>query len=465
MSDKQKTIQKEVSIKGKGLHTGKEVELTFKPAAENFGYKFQRIDLENKPFITPVIENVVETARGTTIQENGAKVYTVEHVLAAIYGLQIDNILIELSGEEVPILDGSSAIFVQKLIEAQIVEQEAERKYYEIRKNFVYTDAEKNIEIIVIPDTKLNISLVIDYESENVLSQHACLENLEDFSKEIAQARTFVFLSDLKGLYENNLIKGGALENAVVMLDKRVEQKEVDDLAKMLGEKTRNIADIKNGIFNESPFLFQNEPARHKVLDLLGDLALLGMPIKAKIIAKRTGHHANIEMGKKIRTMIKKELSKSLAPHYDINIPPIYDIVEIKKRLPHRYPFLLVDKIIEMSDNHIVGVKNITSNEEFFNGHFPSEPVMPGVLQIEAMAQVGGILVLSTVPDPENYSTYFLKIDGVKFKKKVVPGDTIVFRLEFITPLRRGLANMRGQAFVGDTLVAEGELLAQIAKS
>ncbi|HBF88022.1 MAG TPA: UDP-3-O-[3-hydroxymyristoyl] N-acetylglucosamine deacetylase [Bacteroidales bacterium] len=465
MSDKQKTIQKEIKISGKGLHSGKQVELTFKPAPENHGYKFRRVDIEGQPIVNALLENVVDTSRGTTIEEKGAKVITVEHVLAAIYGLEIDNILIELNNEEVPIMDGSSKLFVEKLLEAGITEQNEDKKYYTIKNNVIYTDENNDAEIVIIPDSKLNVNVVIEYDSEIVLSQHAYLSKLSDFKNEIANCRTFVLLSELEILLKNNLIKGGDLSNAVVILDKQVNQEELDRIAKLFGERTKKLEDIKNGILNDSQLNYPNEPARHKILDILGDLALLGQPIKGRIIAKKTGHNSNVQIGKKLREVIKKENLKTNAPFYDINIPPIMDITQIKKLLPHRYPFLLVDKIIEMTDTTVIGVKNVTGNEEFFNGHFPKEPVMPGVLQIEAMAQVGGILVLSTVPDPENYTTLFLKIDGVRFKRKVVPGDTLVFKLEFISPLRRGLANMRGQAFVGDSLVAEGELLAQISKN
>lgn len=464
MSDKQKTIQKEIKLSGKGLHSGKEVELVFKPAPENHGYKFRRTDIDGQPTVNALLENVIDTSRGTTIEENGTKVITVEHVLAAIYGLEIDNILIELNNEEVPIMDGSSKLFVEKLIEAGIQEQNEDKNYYTIKENVIYADENKDAEIVIIPDNKLNINVVIEYDSEIVLSQHAYLSELSKFKSEIACSRTFVLLSELEVLLKNNLIKGGDLSNAIVILDREVEQSELDRIADLFGERTKKLEDIKNGILNDSALNYPNEPARHKILDILGDLALLGQPIKGRIIAKKTGHSANVQVGKKIKEVIKKEFSKNTAPKYDINVPPIMDITQIKKLLPHRYPFLLVDKIIEMNDTTVVGVKNVTGNEEFFNGHFPKEPVMPGVLQIEAMAQVGGILVLSTVPDPENYSTLFLKIDGVRFKRKVVPGDTLVFRLEFISPLRRGLANMKGQAFVGDTLVAEGELLAQISK-
>lgn len=463
MAEMQKTIANPVEISGMGLHTGKIVKMRFLPATENYGYKFQRVDLENKPLINALVENVVDTARGTTISENGATVATVEHALSAIHGLEIDNILIEIDGPEVPIMDGSAKPFLDAILNAGIKEQTEQKNYFSIRENIAYIDEASDIEILVIPDTKFSINLVIDYNSNVVMSQHAAITSLKEFKTEIASCRTFVFLHELEYLLKNNLIKGGGLENAIVIVEKQVPQEELDRLAKLFNKPTVKLDGP--GILNDKPLAYNNEIARHKLLDLVGDLALLGAPIKGRIIAKRSGHMANIEFAKKIRTLIKKDKQKTSIPEYNPSMIPIMDSNYIKKLLPHRYPFLMVDKILSMDESSIVGIKNVTVNEEFFNGHFPNEPVMPGVLQIEAMAQVGGLLVLSSVPDPHNYSTYFLKIDNVKFKRKVVPGDTLIFRLELITPIRRGIANMRGQAFVGENIVVEGEMMAQIIKT
>ena len=462
MKDLQKTLGKSVKVNGIGLHTGHAVEINILPAPENHGYKFQRIDIEGKPFINALVDNVVDTSRGTTIEENGARVHTVEHILAALYGLEIDNALIEINGPELPILDGSSKIYVDSILEAGIAEQTEEKKYFVVKNNVVFNDEANDIEIIAIPDSKLNLSVIIDYKSNVLLAQNASLQGLENFKNEISSCRTFVFLHELEYLVKNNLIKGGGLENAIVIVDKVLPQEELDRLADLFN-KPRVKLDGP-GILNDKPLAFHNEPARHKLLDLVGDLALVGQPIKGRIIARKSGHLSNVEFAKKIRAIIKKDRFRNPAPEVDLNATPVMDIAKIKSLLPHRYPFLLVDKILFMDDTTIIGMKNITANEEFFNGHFPDEPVMPGVLQVEAMAQVGGLMVLSSVPDPQNYSTYFLKIDNVKFKRKVVPGDTLVFKLELISPIRRGVATMKGQAFVGDNLVVEGELMAQIAK-
>jgi UDP-3-O-[3-hydroxymyristoyl] N-acetylglucosamine deacetylase / 3-hydroxyacyl-[acyl-carrier-protein] dehydratase len=461
MSNKQKTINKSIVLSGKGLHSGLNVNLTIKPAPENHGYKFQRVDLVEKPIINATVENVCDTSRGTTIKENNAKVSTVEHLLAAAYGLEIDNLLFELDGPEVPIVDGSAKPFVDALIDAQIVEQNENKKVFEIKNNICFNDSNSGVDLLIIPDEKFSISLYVDYNTNCFVSQYAELNNIEDFKTAFAHCRTFVFLHELEYLLENNLIKGGNLENAIVIADKLMPQDKVDHIASMFNMPSVKLE--KPGIINNKELYFNNEQARHKLVDLLGDLALLGVTLRGKIIARRTGHLANIEFAKKIKQQIKKEKG-NLAPVVNLNAPPVLDINQIKKLLPHRYPFLLVDKILYMDDNSIIGLKNVTANEEFFNGHFPDEPVMPGVLQIEAMAQVGGILIVKNIPDPENYTPLFMKIDNVKFKRKVVPGDTLIFKLELISPLRRGIASMRGQIFVGETLATEGELMAQVSR-
>lgn len=463
MTEKQTTLKGEVYFKGKGLHTGVDVNLTICPAEENSGYVFKRIDMEGEPTIDAIADNVIDTSRGTTIEQNGARVSTIEHVLASLYGLGIDNALIKVDGPEMPIMDGSAKGFVEKIQSVGIQEQEAERGFYVIKEKLVYSDPERGIEIAAYPDDSFSIDVLIDFNSRVLGNQYAQLLDMKDFAKQIAPCRTFVFFHELEVLLKNNLIKGGDLENAIVIMENEVAQEELDRIADLFNKPRVEVR--PEGILNNLDLHFQNEPARHKLLDIVGDLALVGRSIKGKIIAKRPGHLANTELAKIIRKMARKEAMKPNVPVFDVNKPPLYDINKIKETLPHRPPFLLVDKIVHLDASYIVGVKNVTMNEPFFVGHFPEEPVMPGVLQIEAMAQVGGIFVLNTVPDPENYSTYFLKIDRVKFKRKVVPGDTLVFRLELLEPIRRGIANMYGQAFVGETLVMEGELLAQVIKN
>jgi UDP-3-O-[3-hydroxymyristoyl] N-acetylglucosamine deacetylase/3-hydroxyacyl-[acyl-carrier-protein] dehydratase len=461
--DKQRTLEKEVTVKGKGLHTGLEVTITFKPAAANHGLRFMRVDLEENPIVHAIADNVLDTSRGTTLDENGVRVGTIEHVLAALTGLGIDNALMEIDAPEAPIMDGSSLPFIVELKKGGIKELDADRKYFTLKERIEYIDIEKGIEIVAFPDDHYSINVQIDYNSKVLGNQYASLNTIAEFEKEIAPCRTFVFLHELEVLLKHNLIKGGDLDNAIVIMDRAVNQQELDHLAELFNKP--KIAVKPEGVLNNIDLRFRNEPARHKLLDMVGDLTLVGMPIKARIIASRPGHHANTEFAKILRKIIKKESLKPSVPKYNPNTPPLLDVNQIMQILPHRSPFLLVDKIISQTDTSIVGVKNVTMNEPFFVGHFPNEPVMPGVLQIEAMAQVGGIMVLNSVPDPENYLTYFLKIDKVKFKKKVVPGDTIIFKLEFIEPMRRGIACMFGQAFVGDTLVCEGELTAQIIKT
>lgn len=459
----QKTIQNSVTISGVGLHSGKEVSMTFKPAPENHGFKFKRIDIEGHPVIDADIMNVVETTRGTSIESQGVKVLTVEHTLAALAGLEIDNVLIEMDGPEPPINDGSSAAFTKALVEAGIQEQNAEKEYYQITENIIYSDPANKVEIIAIPADDFKVSVMIDYESNVLGTQNANLDSINDFNKEISPCRTFVFLHELEYLVSNNLIKGGDLNNAIVFVNRVISDEELSRLADVF--KREKVSVLKEGILNNLELHFDNEPARHKLLDIVGDLALLGKPLKAHIIATRPGHFSNVEFAKEIKKHLKQNNAKKAIPHYDPNAKPIYDINQIKTFLPHRPPFLLIDKILELNDNYVVGLKNVTMNEGFFVGHFPTEPVMPGVLQIEAMAQVGGIFVLQTVPDPENYLTYFLKIDNVKFRDKVVPGDTLIFKLELMAPIRRGISQMKGNAFVGNKLVMEAELTAQIVKN
>jgi len=463
MAVMQRTISQEVSFTGKGLHTGVETTLIFKPAPENTGYVFIRSDVEGNPQIKALAELVTDTSRGTTIEANGTSVSTVEHALAAVYGLEIDNVYIDMNGPEAPILQGNSIDYVNGLQEAGTVEQKAKRIYFEIKENISFNDPEKNVEYFAVQDENYSQNVLVDYNSNVLTNQYADLNCIQDFATEIASARTFVFLHELQFLIEHNLVKGGDLNNAIVIVDKEIDKATLDKLSKFFNKETVDVVPEK-GILNNLELNFVNEPARHKLLDMIGDLALVGYPIKGKIFARRPGHKSNVEFARKLRKIAKKQLSEIAVPDIDINAKPLYDINQIKSILPHRSPFLLVDKIMEINDNTIVGVKNVTMNEPFFVGHFPNEPVMPGVLIVEAMAQTGGILVLSTVSDPENYATYFMKIDSVKFKRKVVPGDSLVFKCKLVAPIRRGIAQMKAQAFVGDVIVTEAELMAQIAK-
>ena len=459
---KQTTIKKPVNVEGVGLHTGQIVGMTFMPAPENYGIKFQRIDLPGQPIIDADVDNVVDTSRGTTIEQNGGRVATVEHVMASLAGLEIDNCLVQINGGETPIMDGSSRYFIKALKEVGVVEQDAEREYFTIPQNVFYTESDRSVEMIAMPLDDYRLTVMVDYNSPVLGSQHASITSLKEFEGEISSCRTFCFLHELELLYNNGLIQGGDLNNAIVIVDRVIEDHELEHLAKMFNKPKVEVK--KEGILNNVDLRFHNEPARHKLLDLIGDLALIGTPIKAQIMAARPGHAANIAFGKKIKALIKKTRSAVKVPRYDPNKPALYNADQIEKMLPHRYPFLMVDKILEVGENHVIALKNVTINEPFFQGHFPSNPVMPGVLIIESMAQSGGILVLSKVEDPENYNTYFMKIDNAKFKDKVLPGDTLVFRLDLIAPIRRGVCVMKGSAFVGDKLVAEAELMAQVAK-
>lgn len=461
---KQQTLKSEFSVSGKGLHTGVHVTATFKPAEVNTGYRIKRIDLEGEPIIEALAENVTETTRGTVVSsktDKNVKVSTIEHALAALYTAGIDNCLIEVDAAELPILDGSAIIYCDKIEEVGIQEQEEEKEYYVVKKRIKVFDPETGSSLIVLPDDELSMDVMIEFNSPVLSNQFASLEHVSAFKSEIAASRTFVFVREILPLLQMNLIKGGDLDNAIVIHDKEMPKEDLDRLADLMNVPRKQVSEL--GYLNNKPLVYKNEPARHKLLDLLGDLSLIGRPLKGRIVATKPGHTINTTLAKKIRKELRYQNVQ--APSYDPNKEPIFNINDIRRMLPHRYPMQLVDKVIEMGKNHIVGVKNITSNEPFFQGHFPEEPVMPGVLQVEAMAQVGGLLVLSLVEDPERYSTYFMKIDNVKFRQKVVPGDTLIFHLSFITPIRRGCAVMKGYAFVGEKIVSEAEFMAQIVKN
>lgn len=463
MADKQKTLNEVVKLTGIGLHTGEKVNMEICPAPDNHGYKFQRVDLEGEPTIKADVDLVVATDRGTTLEQNGARVYTTEHVLAALYGMEIDNALIKIDGSEIPIMDGSSWLFIQAIEKVGLQEQESDRNYFELTENVPWEDAEKGIEFLAVPDSNYRITVMVDYNSPVLGTQHASMYHIGEFKENISKCRTFVFLRELEFLAKNNLIKGGDLDNAIVLVDRAdIPQEELDRLAKLLGKEELKIQFDGIGVLNSSKLQYENEPARHKLLDIVGDLALIGRPLKAHILGARPGHSGNVRFAKVLKEQIKKQ--EGAGKSFDLTKEPLYNINDIEKLLPHRYPFLLVDKVMEITEDSIVGVKNVTMNEPMFQGHFPGNPVFPGVLQIEATAQVGGIFALSKVDQPELYSTYFMKIDNVKFKQKVLPGDTLVFDLKLITPMRRGLVHMAGKAYVNGKLVMEAEMLAQVIK-
>lgn len=458
---KQCTLNDSFKVHGKGLHTGLMIDAEFCPAPEGHGYKIQRTDLDGEPVIDAVAENVIATQRGTVVAKGDIKISTIEHALAALYAAGIDNCLIKVNAPEIPILDGSAKEYCEKIAQVGIKEQAVEKDYYIVRQKIEVRDEATGASLVVLPDDDFSIDTMIDFDSPVLNNQYATLDNLAEFPKEIAASRTFVFVREVEPLVKNNLIKGGDLDNAIVIYDSPMEQNELDRLADLMGVPHKNVNEF--GYINNIPLTCDNEPARHKLLDVLGDIALIGRPLKGKIIATRPGHSLNTVFSKKIRKEIKRQDVQ--APLYNPSAEPVMDVNRIRELLPHRYPFLLVDKVIEVGDSHIVGLKNVSGNEPFFQGHFPQEPVMPGVLQVEAMAQTGGLLVLSTVDDPEKYSTYFMKIDNVKFRNKVVPGDTLLFHVSFMTPLRRGCAVMKGYAFVGDKIVTECEFMAQVIKN
>ncbi len=460
---KQKTLAKSFRLEGVGLHTGKPVTIDFEPAEANHGIRFMRVDMEDQPILVAEVNHVVSTNRGTTIRNGEAQISTVEHVLSAIAGSGVDNVLIKVNGPEIPIMDGSSIDFIKGIQKAGVVDQDAEREFFEIEEPISFRDEVTGTELLALPSENFEVTAMIDFNSQILGHQYASLENIEDYAEQIAPCRTFVFVRELEQLFDQNLIKGGDLDNAVVIADRLMDQEELDRLARKLGKQSITVE--KTGILNTTKLKFENEPARHKLLDVLGDLTLLGKPIKGKIVARKPGHTANIEFTKLLKRKLVEQRKLKGRPRVDPDQPSLYDIEAIRKLLPHRYPFLLVDKIIEMSDNHIVGVKNITFNEPFFQGHFPDNAIFPGVLQIEALAQVGGVFVLSGIEDPENWGTLLLKIDNTKFKNKVGPGDQLVLKMELLQAVRRGICLMYGTAYVGSKLVSESEITAQIVRN
>lgn len=462
MSDKQKTLKEEVTLSGIGLHTGKEVTLTIKPAKENTGFVFVRTDLEGQPHVEADVNYVTTTERGTTLEKLGVRIHTCEHLLAALVGCDVDNAILEMNSAEPPIMDGSSKYFVEAVEKAGIVEQSQNREYMVIKEVLSYVDPNSGSEITIIPSDNYEITTMVDFGTKVLGTQNATLKDISEFKDEIASARTFSFLHELETLLDSGLIKGGDISNAIVYVDKELTPETAEKLKKAFGKDDVSIR--PNGILDNLTLNYPNEAARHKLLDVIGDLALTGVRLKGKVIANKPGHFVNTQFAKKLNRQWKLQKKKNV-PDFDLTKEPVYDINGIMKLMPHRYPFLLIDKVLELSDTHVVGLKNVTFNEPFFVGHFPKEPVMPGVLQVEALAQTGGILVLASVPDPENYSTYFIKIDKVKFKRKVIPGDTLIFKIELIEPIRRGIVHMQGYGYVGDSVAVEAELMAQVAKT
>lgn len=460
--DYQHTLKSSIHLSGTGLHTGLFAHIKLLPAEVNQGIKFKRTDLKNVNLIKADVDNVYDVSRSTSLKEGSASVHTVEHLLAALTGMGIDNCLIEIDNEEVPILDGSAQSFVEAIIAAGKLQQDEYRNYIELDEILSYTDPENNVEIIALPAETYNLNVMIDFNSSILGFQHASLADMTDFEKQIAPCRTFCFLHEVEFLLNNNLIKGGSIDNAIVIVNKTPDNATLKRLSALFNKT--NISVLKEGILNNVKLQFQNEPARHKLLDMIGDLTLLGRPLKAKIIGSRPGHKANVEMVKLIKKYAKQNRFKNKIPKYNLELKPLYDINKISKILPHKYPFLLVDKIIDIGEDYVVGIKNVTFNEFFFQGHFPGNPVMPGVLILEALAQTGGILAMRNYPDPENYDTYFLKIDNAKFKHVVLPGDTLIMKLELTGPIRRGLVEMKAKAFVGKDIAAEATMLAKIQR-
>ena len=458
--EKQLTIKNKITLKGKGLHTGKIVEVNILPSEANGGIVFKRVDLDTPVIIKAEAEAVSETSRGTTIETKGVKVATIEHLMAALYSSNIDNALIEISGEEVPILDGSAKYWLEAIEKSGVEELDAERKYYYLKEVVTYSDEQNDIELIAMPYDGFRIDLNIDFSPRIIGNQTSCLKNLSEFKEGFSNCRTFVFLDEIEQLLKLNLIKGGDLDNALIFVDKVLEAEQIQHLANVFGKDATEIK-VEKGLLNNVKQNFENEPARHKLLDFIGDIALVGKPLKARFIIKRPGHKVNNLLSRKIKTIMEN----NGAPVYDPNKEPVYDIKAIKNLLPHRFPMLLIDKVIEIGEDYVIGLKNVTGNEDFFNGHFPQEPVMPGVLIVEALGQTGGVLALKDIEDPENYSTYFMKFEEVKFRNKVVPGDTLLLKLTLTEPIRRGIVKMKGEAYVGNRLVVEAQLMAQVAKT